>query len=150
MTIRSETVSNLFVKIYEDNATGNLTDEMFMQLSQKYELEHMDLKGKIFEYKERIAKLHEMEQNKDDFIKAIRKFMEMRTLTAPLLQELIDHIDVYETEGVGKNRTQRVVIYYRFVGYIEIPEVPKYRYDNFKADTRQGVFVEYLPKLATA
>ena len=34
----------------------------------------MELKDKIFEYKERIAKLHEMEQNKDDFIKAIRKF----------------------------------------------------------------------------
>ena len=42
----------------------------------------MELKDKIFEYKERIAKLHEMEQNKDDFIKAIRKFMEMQTLTA--------------------------------------------------------------------
>lgn len=43
--------------------------------------------------------------------------MEMGTLTAPLLQELIDHVDVYETEGKGKHRTQRVVIYYRFVGY---------------------------------
>ncbi|MBQ4338515.1 MAG: DUF4368 domain-containing protein, partial [Clostridia bacterium] len=34
---------------------------------------------------------------------------------------LIDHIDVYETQGKGKNKTQRVVIYYRFVGYIELP-----------------------------
>ncbi len=46
----------------------------------------------------------------------------MDTLIAPLLQELIDYIEVYETEGVGKNRTQRVAIYYRFVGYIEIPK----------------------------
>lgn len=31
------------------------------------------------------------------------------TLTAPLPQELIDHIDVHETEDKGKHRTQRVV-----------------------------------------
>ena len=143
MSVRSQTVSDLFVKIYEDNATGKLTDEMFMQLSQKYELERMELKDKIFEYKERIAKLHEMEQNKDDFIKAIRKFMEMQTLTAPMLRELIDHIDVYEKEGNKKHYTQRIMIYYRFVGYIEIPLEPDY--ENYIADTRQGVEVEYIP-----
>ena len=66
--------------------------------------------------------------------------MEMETLTAPLLHELIDHIDIYETEGTGKNRTQRIVIHYRFVGYFEIPS----NSDNYKADTRQGVAVEYL------
>ena len=71
--------------------------------------------------------------------------MEMETLTAPLLHELIDHIDVFETEGIGKNRTQRIIIYYRFVGYIEIPDTP-FR-DNFKADTRKGVAVEYVPTI---
>ncbi len=45
--------------------------------------------------------------------------MEMQTLTAPLLRELIDHIDVYETEGTRKNRTQRIMIHYKFVGVIE-------------------------------
>ena len=143
MTVRSQTVADLFVKIYEDNATGKLTDEMFMQLSQKYELERMELKDKIFEYKERIAKLHEMEQNKDDFIKVIRKFMKMQTLTAPMLRELIDHIDVYEKEGSSKHYTQRIAIYYRFVGYIEIPMESDY--ENYTADTRHGVKVEYLP-----
>ena len=44
--------------------------------------------------------------------------MEMKTLTAPMLRELIDHIDVYEKEGGKKNYTQRIVIYYRFVGFL--------------------------------
>ena len=65
-----------------------------------------------------------------------------RSLTAPLLRELIDHIDVFETEGTGKSRTQRIVIYYRFVGYVEIPEVSQRQ--HIKADTRKGVAVEYL------
>ena len=63
-------------------------------------------------------------------------------MTAPLLLELIDHIDVFETEGTGKNRTQRIVIYYRFVEYLEIPEVS--RRQRTKDDTRKGVAVEYL------
>lgn len=142
---RSETVSRLYEKLYEDNATGKVTDEWFMQLSHKYEVERMELKSKIFDLRQKLSAIGEMQYGKDAFISAIRKFMQMDTLTAPLLQELIDHIEVYETEGVGKNRTQRIVIYYRFVGYIEIPEVPKVLKDNYIADTRQGVAVEYIP-----
>ncbi len=74
--------------------------------------------------------------------------MEMGTLTAPLLQELIDHIDVYETEGTGKSRTQRIVIYYRFAGCIELPDSAFTKDDRCHADTRQGVAVEFIPKMA--
>ena len=76
------------------------------------------------------------------------RLMRMDRLTAPLLRELIDHIDVFETEGKGKSRTQRIVIYYRFVGYVEIPEVS--RRPNIVADTRKGVAVEYLTEPKTA
>ena len=79
---------------------------------------------------------------------AIRRFMRMDRLTAPLLRELIDHIDVFETEGKGKNRTQRIVIYYRFVGYVEISEVS--RKTNVIADTRKGVATKYLTEPKTA
>ena len=63
-------------------------------------------------------------------------------------RELIDHINVYETEGPGKNRTHRIVIYSRFVGHIELPEAALRKSENYKADTRQSVAVEYIPKLA--
>ena len=72
----------------------------------------------------------------------------MDKLTAPLLRELIDRIDVFETEGKGKSRTQRIVIYYRFVGFIEIPK--KAEDENYKADTRVGVEVEYIPTVKSA
>ena len=120
---------------------------MFMELSHKYEVERLELKTKIFEYKERLAKISEMKQNKDDFIKAVRKFMEMETLTAPMLRELIDHIDVYEKEGGKKNYTQRIVIYYRFIGFLELPETDG---DNYKANTRKGVDIEYIPTSKSA
>ena len=66
-------------------------------------------------------------------------------LTAPMLRELIDHINVYEKQGSNKVYTQELVIYYRFVGFISVPQLPED--ENFKADTRLGVEVEYIPKM---
>ena len=84
----------------------------------------------------------------DDFLETVRRYTDATTITKRMVAELIDHIDVFETEGIGKNRTRRIVIYYRFVGYVEIPAVP--RYPHYKADTRQGVAVEYLTEPKTA
>ena len=145
---RMETVARLYEKVYEDNATGKVTDEWFMQLSHKYEVERMELKEKITLLREKLSTMEQQSHKKDAFLAAVHKFMEMGTLTAPLLQELIDHIDVYETEGTGKSQTQRIVIYYRFVGYIELPDSAFTRDDRYRVDTRQGVAVEYIPKLA--
>jgi rubrerythrin len=146
--LRNETVLKLYEKVYEDNAAGKVTDEFFMQLSHKYEVERMELKGKISTLRRRLVEMDSEQRGRDAFLAAIRKFMEMERLTAPLLRELIDHIDVYETEGTGKSRTQRVVIHYRFVGYLELPE-NVFR-QSYKADTRQGVCVEYLRTPVTA
>ena len=37
-------VSELYERLYEDNVSGKVTDEWFMQLSHKYEAERMELK----------------------------------------------------------------------------------------------------------
>ena len=140
-TSRIATLSNLHQKLYEDNASGKVTDEWYMELSHKYENERADLKAKISELKQKQDELDKLQYGKESFISAVKRFMEMKVLTKQLLYQLIDRIEVYETEGVGKNRTQRVVIFWKFVGYIELPEcVPQ---KNYKADTRQGVAVEY-------
>ncbi len=44
---RDETVAGLYEKVYEDNATGKVTDEWFIQLSRKYEVERDGAKGEI-------------------------------------------------------------------------------------------------------
>ena len=144
--VRNDTVSKLYEKLYEDNASGKVSDEWFMQLSHKYETERLELKAKITELRRKLSDMGSRQQERENFIHAIRRFMEMDRLTAPLLRELIDHIDVFETEGVGKSRTQRIVIYYRFVGYIELPDT--YFRSNYKADTRKGVAVEYIPTMS--
>ncbi|MBQ2964525.1 MAG: recombinase family protein [Clostridia bacterium] len=141
--VLQQTVASLYEKLYEDNATGKVTDEWFTHMSHKYEVERAELKVKIFNLRERVANMQTVQHSKDMFIGAVRKFLDMDTITAPLIHELIDHIDVYEAEGKGKNKTQRVVIHYNFVGYLEIPENDE---PCFTADTRQGVAIGYIAK----
>ena len=146
--MRNDTVAQLYEKLYEDNATGKVSDEWFMQLSHKYEVERLELKAKIKTLRQKLSECGQRELERENFTSAIRRFMRMDKLAAPLLRELIDRIDVFETEGTGKSRTQRIVIYYRFVGYVEIPEVSQKK--RIKADTRKGVAVEYLTEPKTA
>ena len=144
---RSNTVSQLYEKLYEDNVIGKVSDEWFIELSHKYEKERMDLKAKIADTRYKIEELKSNNSEYGKFISAIRRFMQMGNLTSPLLRELIDHIDIFETEGTGKSRTQRIVIYYRFIGYIELPNATK---QTHIADTRKGVAVEYITEQFTA
>ncbi len=140
---RSEQVTELCIRCYEDNVSGKLSDEMFTVFSGKYETEQLRLKEKITYYRMRLAKADEVQQSKDKFIAAVRKFMRMDYLTAPLLRELIDRIDVYEVTGTGKNRKQQIRIRYKFVGYLEMPSVAGRH--NYREETRKGVAVEYIP-----
>ncbi len=47
---------------------------------------------------------------------------------------------MYETQGTGKNKTQRLVIYYKFVGYLDID--PTQCHPDYTADIREGVAIE--------
>ena len=142
-TARSQELLRLYERVYEDNVNGKVTDDWFMRLSHKYEVEQEELKKQMFDLRNKLERLDSAQNSSGSFIRAIRKFMTMQILTPIVLQELIDKIEVFPIEGTGKNRTQRLVIHYRFVGCIDLPSiVPKHTY---KLDSRQGVAIEYLP-----
>ena len=114
-----------------------------MKMSQRYDEEQKQLKKDIEELQRQCDKDDDRAYCKDQFLKAVRKFMEMKTLTPTILHELVERIDVYQTQGTGKNRTQRIVIHYNFIGVLDMPEVEEYP-DNVVLDSRQGVADEYL------
>ena len=143
--LRNDTVSQTMQQLYEDNVSGKVSDEWFLQLANRYETERMELKAKIASLRDELSAMGTAQKGRDTFLAAVRRFMDMETLTAPLLQELIDRIEVHEVEGRGKNRTQRIVIYYRFVGYLDLPMA-----DPVTENTRKGVAVSYLSKALPA
>jgi len=139
--MRIEMIPKLLKSLYEDKLSGKTSEENYSILSSEYADEREQLKKKILKLRKKLAEMGEKESEREEFIGAIRKFIQMRTITRQLINELIDHIDVYETEGIGKSRVQRVVIYYKFVGYLDIPDSNESR---FVEDIRQGVAVEYV------
>lgn len=64
-----------------------------------------------------------------------------------MLHELVERIDVYHIQGTGKNRTQRLVIHYKFVGVLDLPQSPVLP-ENVVLNSRQGVEIEYLVEKA--
>ena len=145
--LRSDTISQTVQNLYEDNVSGKVSDEWFLQLANRYETERMALKSKIASIRDELSAMGTAQKSRDTFLAAVRRFMDMETLTAPLLQELIDRIVVYEVEGSGRNKTQRIVIYYRFVGYLDLPVDPG---QDLTENTRKGVAVRYLPRAVSA
>lgn len=140
---RNSQVSELYEKVYEDNATGKITDERFMQLAHKYDAEQAALKESIRELESELLQLEESVFSKDKFLSAVRKFMQMQKLTPHILRELVEKIEVYHIEGVGKSRTQHIVIHYKFIGVLEMPQRLS---DVVTLEARQGVAVSYLVK----
>ena len=140
--MRIEMLPKLLKTLYEDKLNGKTSEDDYNILSHEYAEEREQLKKKILNLRRKLTEMNERESEREEFIRAIRKFMEMRTLTKQVLNELIDHIDVYEVQGTGKNKTQRLVIYYKFVGYLDID--PTQCHPNYTADIREGVAVEYV------
>ncbi len=139
-TARTKEVALMYEKLFEKHINGIVNEESFMQLSQKYETERDELKLKIRQYQEELSEIENLRTSKEQFTFAVRKFMQMETLTPALLNELIEKIEVHSIEGKGKNKTQRIVIHYRFIGVIENPV----KEENIVLEARQGVAVEYL------
>ena len=139
-TARTKEVAIMYEKLFEKHINGIVNEESFMQLSQKYEAERDELKVKIRQYQEELSEIENLRTSKEQFTFAVRKFMQMETLTPALLNELIEKIEVHSIEGKGKNKTQRIVIHYRFIGVIENP----IKEENIVLEARQGIAVEYL------
>ena len=143
LNARYSEVDMLFERTYEDNVSGKLSDERFLKLSQRYDEEQQSLKKEIAELESICDKEDSRVYSKNQFLKAVRKFMQMKTLTPTMLHELVERIDVYHIQGTGKNRTQRLVIHYKFVGVLDLPHSPVLP-GNIVLNSRQGVEIEYL------
>lgn len=56
-TARSQELLRLYERVYEDNVNGKVTDDWFMRLSHKYEVEQEELKKQMFDLRNKIERL---------------------------------------------------------------------------------------------
>ena len=114
-------IDALFVRAYEDNANGRISDEQFDLLNGKYEAEKSELqkKNEVFE-----AELNGEQKQIDDvgvFIAKVRKVTDFTELTPELVHEFIEKIVVHEPYRENGKRFQQVDIHYLGVGVITVP-----------------------------
>lgn len=115
-------LDNLFEHLYEDNVTGKISDDGFAKLSIKYETEQKEISSQI----ERLQTELENEKSKnvtsDMFMASVRKYTRARKLTPRMLNELIEKIEVHQSEKIDGKTVQRLTIHYNCIGVIEITQ----------------------------
>ncbi|WP_201318495.1 DUF4368 domain-containing protein [Paenibacillus sp. EPM92] len=105
-------------KLYEDNALGKITDEQYTALSRDFTEEQAQLKERLKLLEEQLNQAESKQENTTRFLELVREYTDMKELTKPILNELIDKVVVYDAEKINSKRVQRIDIYYRFVGLI--------------------------------
>ena len=79
------------------------------------------------------------------FLSTVRKYTRAKKLTPRMVNELIDHIDVYHAEKRDGVTNQRVVIHYNCIGAFDVPDRRKIPEADIIMETRKGVAVSYAP-----
>ena len=63
--------------------------------------------------------------NADAFIKLVRKYNDIAALTPEIMREFVDKIIMQHRKQTFGQTVQNIEIFYRFIGYIELPEMTK-------------------------
>ena len=117
---RYDELSKLIRGLYENLVSGLLPERQYKQLMKQYDDEQAELETKIEEMEKELTEEKVNAVDIKHFISLIRKCKEPTEISDLMFAELIDKIVVYEAEGVGKARTQKVDIYFNYVGQVDI------------------------------
>ena len=112
-------IDTLIQKIYEDNASGKLSDERYMTLSTSYEEEQQTLKTAVPKMQAYLETETDKTINLQQFIRKVKKITELKALTPELIHEFVEKIVVYAPKYLDGRRIQIVDIYYSGVGILD-------------------------------
>ena len=143
LTARDKELDNLFEHLYEDNVCGKISDDRFAKMSVKYESEQKEVSSRIKELQTELESEKSKAVTSDMFMASVRKYTRARKLTPRMLNELIEKIEVHQSEKIDGKTVQRLTIHYNCIGAIEIPDLDKLPENNVSVHTRKGVDVHY-------
>lgn len=111
-------IDALIQKIYEDNASGKLSDERYATLSLSYEEEQKTLKAAVPEMQSFLETETDKTESLQRFIQKVKQITELKVLTPELIHEFVDRIVVYAPRYLDGKRVQLLDIYYSGVGIL--------------------------------
>jgi len=112
-------IDTIIRKLYEDNATGRLPNDRFDKLYANYEVEQAHLRARTADLVGIVATENERSTNITRFLELVRKYTDITERTSETVRVFIDRIVVHQGNGGrGKNRSQRIDIFFNFIGAI--------------------------------
>ena len=117
-------LDKILSKLYEDLALEKLSKERYQVMSKRYEEEQAGLKERRNQLTELITRAESVYENIEKFLPIIQKYTDITELNTQILNELIQKIVVYEkTDNPDGSKSQRVDMYYKFIGCVEMKEM---------------------------
>ena len=118
--IRLNKVNSLMAELYEDNKSGNVSQKQFEHLMNEYESQ-IDTAEEQIDYYENIINNYQCKYSAINvLLDNIEKYDDYTSISPMMLNDLIHKVVVHEGSGRGKNRNQKIDIYYNSVGLIDL------------------------------
>ena len=118
-------LKRLFIRIYEDNANGRLSDERFDMLSLTYDAEQKQLEAECITLRQEIEVQERQNENIEKFIQTAHKYVGIDELDGYALRELVSAIYVDAPDKSSGKRVQHIHIQYDGLGFIPLNELMK-------------------------
>ncbi len=116
-------IDKLITRIYEDMVLGNLSQERYQKMLEGYEAEQAALNNEVIGLEDWVSTREEMEDNVDQFLTLMEKYVDIPELTTTIVNEFIKQIIVYAPDKSSGKRTQKVKIVFNFLEEVEVPEI---------------------------
>ena len=123
-------LDRLFTRLYEDNVSGKISDELFTVMSSGYEDEQKKLKASVTELTDYIETSEQKSADVTAFISVVQKYEHITELTPEIMHELIEKIVVHAPDKSSGHRTQQIEIHYRFDVAVTTAVADSMKYDK--------------------
>ena len=112
-------------KVFEQNASGILSDERFSKMLQSYEKEQKALTQEVADSRQTLEEAKQKATDLRLLLRTLREMTEINELTPTLVNSLIERIEVHNNDKSSGHCYVKVDIYFTAVGMIDIPTEQK-------------------------
>ena len=120
-TKRIAEIDRLIEKVFEQNATGVLSDERFAKMLQNYEKEQKALTQEVADNQQTLQNAEQQVVDLRLVLRTLREMTDIQELTPTLVNSLIERIEVHNNDKYDGHCHVMVDIYFTAVGMIDIP-----------------------------
>lgn len=117
---RLEEMDARIKRVYEDNLSGKIPDDLFSLFITDYQNEKQTLTETVKSLEDEVSSLQENRIDVSRFIALLKEYTNITELDRQILTALIDKITISEDKSQQKkrNKEQTITIYYKFIGAV--------------------------------